>query len=98
MFLANKSHMPTSSGTARMRFASEIAVAVALLLAAAWLLIQLRLTRQSPPLAFGLMATCSTLLGGLAALRLQRWLAALAAFSGGVVVAVAMLLVLRESI
>ena len=63
------------------------------LVAVAWLV----LAGHPPPVALGVLTACSTLLGGLVALHLERHINAIAAFSGGVVVGVATLMVLPEA-
>jgi ZIP family zinc transporter len=71
-----------------------VAVAIALL-ALGWMIFGTR--AAPPPVALGVLTACSTLLGGLVALHLERHMNAIAAFSGGVVVGVAMLMVLPEA-
>src|SRR5438105_4612375 len=72
-----------------------IVAAATALVALAWLIFGTR--AKPPPIALGVLTACSTLLGGLVALRLERHMNAIAAFSGAVVVGVATLMVLPEA-
>lgn len=82
-----------SQAAERRGIVPGIVAAACGMIAVAWLVI----AGHPPPAALGVLTACSTLLGGLVALRLERHIHAIAAFSGGVVVAVATLMVLPEA-